>query len=162
MLLGRLPKVLTIDDKGRLVIPALLRKEIEKEGGGQDLHLGCLEKGYLYLHTEKQHREFVDALSEVLDNTRKSRETRRKILYRFVPVSLDSAGRILVPKDLKEAAGIERDVIILFMNERIEIMPADKAVDLAEDDESFDDALEDVFAEIGARPRARGSDQGNE
>ncbi len=162
MLLGRLPKPLGIDDKGRLVIPAKLRKEIEKEGKDQDLHIGCLEKGCLYLHTERQHREFVDALSAVLDDTRKARLIRRKIIFRFVPVSLDSAGRILIPKELKEKAGIDKDVLILFMNERIEILPADKADDLAESDDDFEEAMEGVFALMGERSRGRGREEGNE
>jgi len=106
----------TMDEKGRLFIPARLR-----EGLGNSFVLTrgldrCLF-GYSFeawKNLEKRINEFPFTNSEV------------RIFVRFffagaAECSLDKQGRILIPQLLREYAVLEKDVCILGVSERIEI-----------------------------------------
>jgi MraZ protein len=61
-------------------------------------------------------------------------------------MDLDSADRLLLPKRLQEWAGIDKDVIVSAINNRIEIWAKDQYDQiLADEPEDYSDLAEDVL-----------------
>ena len=167
MLWGRLPNSLALDAKGRLVIPSRMREEIQKDGEKkrEDLHLGFLLDRCLYLHTEEQHRAFLDSFRDVIDETKANRLLRTKVHSRFVPVNLDSAGRITIPASFIERAGIKKEVVVVCMMERIELWAKevhDELESAIETDDEFEASLEAVLEQAGRMKRDRDTSPGND
>ena len=86
----------TMDEKGRIVIPSRFRDEL-KQGcvvtKGQD---NCLQ--ILTTKSWKQEAGSVAALSKT---NKTSRQIARSLFSGAIDVSLDSAGKILIPENLR-------------------------------------------------------------
>jgi len=68
-------------------------------------------------------------------------------------VTLDSADRILLTKRLVEYAGIDKDVILMAYNDRIEIWAKDEYDSmLDEEPDDFSDLAEDVLGKMNGNP----------
>jgi MraZ protein len=106
----------TIDDKGRVTIPARFRPDLATGlvvTRGLD---GCL---VLYANAEWELlAEQVDALP-ITD--RRARDFRRFVFGSAVEAVPDRQGRVLVPTYLRQYAGIDGEVTIVGMNTYIEI-----------------------------------------
>lgn len=166
MLLGRLPNSLTIDQKGRLVIPSRIRDSVfrESQEDSIDFHIGCLLDKCLYLHTEEQHAAFLEAFDRAVDNTEANRRLKTLVNSSFVPVTTDKAGRISIPAFLLAKAGIKKEVVVVGMVERVELWGAELHQDLeAEHQVEFRASLEDALAKAGSFRRPQDADrEGNE
>ncbi len=132
MLLGRLSNTLTVDQKGRITIPARVR-----EGAGVpaplpgespvhrpvDFYVGC-PRGYcLYLHTEEQHEAYLDATESVVGVTEEERLAMSMFNAAFVLVTTDKSNRITIPSFLLEELGIKHkdEVMLIGSRQRVEI-----------------------------------------
>lgn len=105
-----------VDLKGRLIIPSKYREQL-----GEKLVVTKGLDGCLYLYP-------MDAWEEILGKLRglnllkpEDRQFMRFFVAGATECELDKQGRILLPASLRNAAGIEKDVILAGMMERIEI-----------------------------------------
>ena len=87
----------SIDAKGRLFIPAKLREEL-----GVTFYLAMGVDACLAIYPQSTWDRFTEKFS-----------------------SLDSQGRIVIPQKLRRYAGLDKDVVILGVNDRAEIWSAD-------------------------------------
>ncbi len=109
-----------LDAKGRMVLPAALKRKIESNTPDAFIINRGLGK-HLALHTtemwENKSAE-VDALNPYI----KDNQDFTRYFYRgATDVELDASSRILIPKTLMEYAGIKTDVVIFAYNTTIEI-----------------------------------------
>jgi MraZ protein len=108
----------TLDDKGRISLPARLRSALDNSG----LMLTKGEDNCLALYPS---HEWNALLKTVLDATNqfeaKHRNIRRRIIGPSMPVELDKMGRIPVSQSLREYAGLNKDCVVLGQFEYIEI-----------------------------------------
>ncbi|MCK5132981.1 MAG: division/cell wall cluster transcriptional repressor MraZ [Candidatus Sabulitectum sp.] len=98
----------TLDDKGRVSVPAQFRRQLTAE----DLYLNVGMEGCLVLYPSERWQE----LEEKLLSLPRNRETRffvRSLAQNLRAVSVDSQGRISIPVELAEKAGITSDVMFL-------------------------------------------------
>ncbi len=94
----------SIDEKGRLTIPARYRAELAT---GAYITQGFERNLLVYTTTSYEH---LAAQANMLSTTNpEAREVRRVIFGRASDVSLDSAGRILIPSFLREYAGLDSE-----------------------------------------------------
>ena len=100
----------TLDPKGRLSVPAKFRDALAHyEGGlivvpdGQCLEVHPLEE---WQRIETKMREQATFNADI-------REVSRLYVSRAKEVSLDSAGRMLLPPDLREQAGLSKEVTLV-------------------------------------------------
>ena len=110
----------TLDSKGRFLLPAGFKKQLPGEGGSQFVINRGFEK-CLSLYPMKSWEPIFEDISKLNDFDPKVREFRRYFLNGATLMDLDSAGRLLVPQNLKEHAGLEKDIVLVSAVNKIEI-----------------------------------------
>ena len=112
----------TLDDKGRVSVPAQFRRQLPKEG----LFIGKGMEGSLILYPPEKWEKVRDGLASLSRNSRRNRDIIREFSQYIRPVSIDGQGRISIPSDLLEISGIDHEVVFLGMLDSIEIWAACK------------------------------------
>ena len=98
----------TLDDKGRVSVPAQFRRQLTAE----DLYLNVGMEGCLVLYPSQRWQELEEKLL-ALPRNRETRFFVRSLAQNLRAVSIDSQGRISIPSELAEMAGIRSDVMFL-------------------------------------------------
>ena len=138
----------TLDDKGRIAIPAKLRySKIGEE------EFWVTTKGFdhcLFVYPKNEWSVIVKALNERLTLTKKD---DRSFLRMFVSPAneqaVDKQGRIALPLSLREYAGVQKDVVVLGAINRIEIWSDENWNKYREENEKSFDLLGEKIADIG-------------
>jgi len=109
----------TMDERGRLAVPANFRHAFVSGGLLRPTPEGCVE---LY-DMASFEAEAAKRLSGPDDSTRTldARRTRRAFLAGVQPIQLDNQGRILITPAVRAAANLEGRAIILGCGDYIEI-----------------------------------------
>jgi MraZ protein len=110
----------TIDSKGRFLLPAGFRKQMADETKTQFVINRGFEK-CLSLYPMESWEPIFSEISKLNDFDPKVRAFRRYFLNGATLTELDSAGRLLVPPNLKEHAGLEKDIVLIAAVNKIEI-----------------------------------------
>jgi MraZ protein len=137
----------TLDAKGRFLLPSGFKKQLPDSGGDSFV----INRGFepcLSLYTSKSWKPIFSQLSELNDFEPKVRQFRRYFLNGATQVELDSAGRILVPKNLLEYAGLEKDIVLVSAIDKIEIWDKTKYQQFFEtfSPEAFSDLAKEVMS----------------
>jgi MraZ protein len=107
----------SVDDKGRLSIPAKLREALKKE---KTLVLTSFE-AYITAFPMKAWRIIEDRIRSNPTFKREMRDFLRVVYSLAEDVAIDPQGRILISQALRQRAGITREVVILGVMDQIEI-----------------------------------------
>ena len=134
-----------IDSKGRVLFPASFRKQLAGEGQEEFV----LNRGFercLVLYPRKEW----DSISGQLAKLNPFKKAHRLFVRQFnngaMPILLDSAGRMLIGKDLLSYAGISSDVIFAANGNKIELWSkADYDEMMQIDSDAFGDLAERVM-----------------
>ncbi|MCA3218205.1 MAG: division/cell wall cluster transcriptional repressor MraZ [Burkholderiales bacterium] len=111
---------LTIDAKGRLSMPSRHRDALMAQCEGR-LTLTRHPDGCVLLYP----RSVWDAKrGEIAALPFSARALQRLLLGNAIDVDVDSAGRVLVPTELRTAAALDRDVMLLGMGAHFELWDA--------------------------------------
>ncbi|MCB4792580.1 MAG: division/cell wall cluster transcriptional repressor MraZ [Elusimicrobia bacterium] len=111
----------TIDTKNRLFIPSILREKSKLFILTQGLE-GCL-----FLYDMKTWEKVLTKLENLsLPDKTEERAFKRALLSGAHELYLDTQGRVLIPKNLKDFAKIKRDAVIVGVGNRIEIWDEQK------------------------------------
>jgi len=137
----------TLDAKGRFLLPAGFKKQLTEEAGNQFVISRGFEK-CLTLYPMKSWEPIFSDLSKLNDFDPKVREFRRYFLNGATTIELDSAGRLLVPPNLKEHAALEKDIVLVAAMNKIEIWDKSKYLQFFESfsQESFSQLAKEVMA----------------
>ncbi len=119
----------SIDAKGRLIIPSKLRDAL-----GSRVYVTISIDKCLSVYSIEEFGKFTENLKDQIDtSTAEGRKIRRSFLANAADCELDSQGRIIIPNNLRNYAGLGKDVVIVGNMEKAEIW------DRARYDEDFDD-----------------------
>ena len=139
-----------LDSKGRVFLPAAFRRILSGENEeGLVLRRDVFQK-CLVLYPLSVWNKRVDAITERTNPfDRRGQENLRHWVAGSESISMDSDGRILIPKRYLEKAEIEAEVRFLGMDDTIEIWNRKKADELFEDDtDTFADSLEGMMGNV--------------
>ncbi len=125
----------SIDTKGRVIVPAKFREPL---GDSFVVTLGL--DGCLFGYPEEEWMDFVKQLKE-LPGTKEARKLQRYFMAGAAPCDVDKQGRILIPAKLREAAGLEKDIVFVGVMSKIEIWSKDRW-DENDDFENVDEIAE--------------------
>ncbi len=106
----------TIDDKGRVVMPAPFRDFVED---GMVITRGM--EGCLYVFPSTEWRRIEDALVDLPLTDQAGRHFVRFFYSGANKVRLDAQARISIPTTLRGFAGLENDVVVAGAPNRLEI-----------------------------------------
>ncbi|MGO0122012.1 division/cell wall cluster transcriptional repressor MraZ [Desulfothermobacter acidiphilus] len=105
----------TLDNKGRLFIPARLR-----EGLGDSFVLTKGLEGCLFGFSREEWARLEERLLKLPFTQPEVRAFTRLFFAGAAEVEVDRQGRILLPPYLREYAHLERDVVVLGVTNRVE------------------------------------------
>ncbi|WP_129716476.1 division/cell wall cluster transcriptional repressor MraZ [Pedobacter sp. SYP-B3415] len=134
-----------LDAKGRLSVPSSLKKQLpDVERDGLVVNRG-FEK-HLVIYPKKVWEQIVADLSALNPYEKKNRDFIRFFTRGATDLSLDAAGRILLPKALTEFAGIGSDVVLACQLDKIEVWDRGAYEGLFDDEpENFANLAEEVM-----------------
>ena len=110
----------TLDAKGRFLLPAGFKKQLS-EGSAENFVVNRGFEKCLSLYPMKSWKPIFSEISDLNDFDPKVRQFRRYFLNGATQVELDSANRLLLPKNLMEYAGLEKDIVLVSAVNKIEI-----------------------------------------
>lgn len=114
MFLGQYER--SLDDKGRLAIPAELRAGL---GNGAILTQGS--DTCLCIYPAAKWEALAQAANDLQDLRPEARQYARKLFSSAVPCEFDRQGRVGIPAFLREYAGLRGDITIAGVGSRVEI-----------------------------------------
>ena len=106
----------SIDEKGRLTIPARFRELLD---GGAYVTQG-LDK-CLVVMTSTSFAQTMSDLSSMNMADPNARLLRRVILSNAYPIEVDKSGRMLVPQQLREFAGLNGEAVVAGQGDYFEV-----------------------------------------
>ncbi|MFD2919535.1 division/cell wall cluster transcriptional repressor MraZ [Terrimonas rubra] len=115
----------TLDAKGRFLLPAGLKKQVEEAGGLRFV----INKGFeqcLNFYPEVNWLPVEAKVNALNDFKLEVRQFKRLFMNGVTDVEPDSAGRILIPGSLKEFAGLNKDIVLTTAGNKFEIWDSNK------------------------------------
>jgi len=132
----------TLDAKGRFLLPAGFKKQLPEV----ETQLFVINRGFekcLALYPIKNWEPLFAKITGLNEFDPKQREFRRAFLNGATYVEPDTAGRILLPPNLKVYAELQKDIVITAAGDKMEIWDSNKYKQL------FDSFSSDAFSDLG-------------
>ena len=139
----------TLDAKGRFLLPGGFKKQLPEDSSQRFVINRGFEK-CLSLYPIKSWEPIYAEISKLNDFDPKVREFRRYFLNGATIMELDTAGRLLLPQNLKDHAGLEKDIVLVSAVNKIEIWDKSKYQQFFESysPESFSVLAQQVMAGV--------------
>ncbi len=133
----------SMDPKGRVSIPTKFREEL-----GEVFYI---TKGFdtcLFVYSEEEWKRFMQKLDSARLSSKDSRKIQRFFLASSTECSIDKQGRVLLSAPQREYAGIEKEIVIIGVSNRLEIWAEEAWRNYVENEEtdisSLADSMEDL------------------
>ena len=111
----------TVDDKGRVIVPARLREAAHLAEGAVGFMLTLGEDACITIYTPKRWKELEAKVNSAPHNTESARRLRRRVFTQAADGECDRQGRMRVPDTLLKQAGIVRDAVIVGVSDQVEL-----------------------------------------
>lgn len=134
-----------LDAKGRLMVPAGLKKQLPAiDADGLVVNRG-FEK-HLVVYSKAEWDKVTADLAQLNPYEEKNRKFVRYFTRGATELSLDSSGRVLLPKSLLEYAGIGSEVVLSCQFNKIELWSKEAYEEQMDDEpENFASLAEEVM-----------------
>ena len=130
----------SIDAKGRLIIPSKVR-----DGLGENFIVTRGLDGCLFLYPKLEWDKKIEKFKELPD-TKDKRQFMRIFLSGATICEYDKQGRINIPNPLIEFAKLEKDCIIIGVDEKLEIWSKERWEEfIANNEENLSDIADSLF-----------------
>lgn len=106
----------TVDEKGRIIMPAKFRDQLD----GKFYVTKGLDK-CLFVYSKEEWSGIEAKFREIPLTTKDARAFARKFFSGACECEIDKQGRMLLPQNLREHAGLIKDVVLAGVLNRIEI-----------------------------------------
>lgn len=137
-----------LDAKGRFLFPAGLRKQLDPSAN----EVFMMNKGFencLTLYPMNEWDKVSARISKLNLFKPKNRMFYRLFHQGAKQLTLDTAGRILIPTALMERIGLKKDIMLTAYNDRIEIWDRKEYFSLMDENmQDFSDLADEVMGEI--------------
>lgn len=135
-----------VDEKGRVFVPSSFRKVLQKNENNSLVLRRDVFQHCLILYPQEIWDAQVDAVSARTNMfDRRGREALRRFVAGAEVVTLDSGGRILIPKRYLEEANIESELRFIGVDNIIEIWNRKTAEELLNEPDTLADELENMM-----------------
>lgn len=145
-----------LDDKGRVVIPSGLKRQLPKDS----LEKMVVNRGFekcLTFYTRKDWDDELSGIGHLNHFNKRHRMFVRQFSKGATEIVVDKSSRILIPKQLIDYAELDTDVVFYAYGNRIEIWSKKLFDDMMDmDADEFSDLAEDVMGQL---PGEEGTDE---
>ena len=132
----------TIDAKGRLSMPSKLRRDM-----GEAFIVTKGLDGCLFAFSQDEWKNFETKLKSLPLSDKNARNFVRFFLAGATECEIDKQGRFLIPGNLREAAKLEKEAIIIGVGTRLEIW--NKSIWASKDKEISADEIAENMTMLG-------------
>ena len=132
----------TIDAKGRVSMPAKLRRDM-----GEAFIVTKGLDGCLFAFSQDEWMNFETKLKSLPLSDKNARNFVRFFLAGATECELDKQGRFLIPANLRKEANLEKEAVIIGVGTRLEIW--NKETWLAKDEEISADEIAENMTMLG-------------
>jgi MraZ protein len=134
----------TLDGKGRVVLPARFRAALEN---------GCvLTKGQdecVFVWSTDDWQEEAERMKKLPRTDRRFRGYARSFFSGAVPQDLDGQGRVTIPQNLRSYAGLDKELAVVGVAERIEIWDVERWQEVSAEADDLYANVEEAFSDYG-------------
>lgn len=134
----------SIDTKGRLIMPSKLKEDI----GDKFVVTKGLD-GCLFVYSEKEWKTFEEKLRTFPLTNKDARALIRFFLAGAMECEIDKQGRFLIPSNLREFAGLEKEVVVIGVLNKIEIWSKDKWQKYSDEENKSADEIAEKMSNLG-------------
>jgi len=134
----------SVDEKKRLAVPSKFRAELKNKV----VVTRGLDK-CLFIYTMKAWEELAGKLGNLPVGEAGTRSFTRLMLAGAVDVDVDKQGRILIPDYLKNYAGLDKNVVIAGLYNRLEIWDEKKWNEYKTKAEKDSDEIAEQLGKLG-------------
>ena len=139
MLMGEYHR--NIDEKNRLIIPSKFRSELGEKF--------IITKGFdkcLFVYSLAEWNKMIQRVGTLQFTRKNVRAFERALIGGASETEFDKQGRINITSPLVHYAGINKECVIIGVNERLEIWSLEEFDKyMKENEESFEEMIEDIF-----------------
>lgn len=129
------------DAKGRVIMPSRFREQL-----GDTFVVTKGYEGCLTVYSNEEWENFASKLMSMPDHNADARRLLRIFASGAVTCEADKQGRILLPANLREHAGIEKEVMVIGAISRVEIWDNSRWEAYNSDEDSL--SLEEAAANL--------------
>jgi MraZ protein len=115
----------TLDEKLRVTIPKRVRAVLESSPE-KAVYVAPGSDGSLVIHTEESFQRLADRLSQASPTRQDVRTFMRLFYAQAQRVELDALGRLRIPPVLAAWAGLQKDVVLLGVQDHVELWAAER------------------------------------
>ena len=137
----------SLDKKGRLILPSKFR-EAAKANYVEKFFITRGLDSCLFIIPEEEWKIQETKFKSIPFTKSQSRKFNRLYFSGAQEIAFDKQGRVLIPKYLKDFAGIKRDIMIIGVSNRIEIWDLEKWKEFYNSERgSFEKIAEDLLTD---------------
>jgi MraZ protein len=114
-----------LDAKGRLVLPAKMKANLP-EAASNELFMREGFEPCLELYPLIEYKKIYSKIAGLNEFNAEYRKLQRNFFRGSTTVELDSAGRLLIPKPMLQYAGLDKEIVVVGMGNRMEIWNPEK------------------------------------
>ena len=126
----------TLDAKGRLIVPKQFRDQL-----GTEFMITRGLDGCLFAYPMDEWADFEEKLSKLPLTNKKARTVVRFFAAGAPLCEMDKQGRVLIPENLREFAGMQKEVVVEGSMKRVELWSREKYIDATSADD-IDESIE--------------------
>ncbi len=133
-----------LDPKGRVIMPSKFREDL-----GERFVVTKGLDNCLFVYPQNEWQELERKLRTLPLTSKDARAFTRFFFSGATECELDKQGRILIPANLREYAGLEKDLAIIGVSSRVEIWSKEKWDDYNDDADLDHQSIAEKMAELG-------------
>jgi len=133
-----------LDEKGRLSVPKKFREVLQT---GAVVTRGL--DNCLFVYSMEEWQKLAEKLSALPFSQAKTRAFARLMLAGAMDVTLDKQGRIILPEYLRKYAGLNKNITVAGLYNRLELWDADKWESYREETEQQSNAIAEEMFDLG-------------
>lgn len=134
----------SLDEKGRVVMPSKFRTGLDD---------GCVvtkgQERCIYVFPMDRWEEESSKVLKLPRTDRRARNFSRSFFASASDQALDRQGRVQIPESLRRYAGLEKDLTVVGVADRIEVWAADTWRTVAEEADAYYSEIEEALSEDG-------------
>lgn len=135
-----------VDAKGRMVLPSKIKANLP----GVSTNELVVKRGFepcLVIYPMVEWKKVFSKVAGLNEFNKEYRSFQRNFLRGSSEVDMDAAGRLLIPKTMAKYAGVEKEVIVVGMGNRIEVWDPERYEEyLINDEDEFSKLAEKYLA----------------